>query len=104
MSWVWVVATLAVCASSFLGALVSKGVNTGLLPWYSPIGTAILAGTAWGWIVKQRVTLVHVSIFYDVVVNLVYISTFVWLGDRLTFTQMCGAALSITGVILMSMK
>jgi hypothetical protein len=91
----------AVAVVAVVGSLISKKVQAGQLPWWSPIVSSVLGGLVWGWMCSRGHSLVLASIIYDVFAMLAYTSMFVFLGEEITAMQSLGVGICLTGLLLL---
>jgi hypothetical protein len=85
-----------------LGAIASKQINQGNFPWWSSIFISLISGLVWGWMASQRVSLIYASTLYDATMAIVYVITFICLGENVSLIQFWGIVLSIVGIILIN--
>lgn len=85
------------------GSYVTKQVQGGLLPIWSPIFPSILSGLVWGYISRRVQSLSLASVVVDVVYAVSYVSGFLLLGETLTMRQVAGFLVALAGVVMMSL-
>jgi len=88
-------------AGSF-GAIVSKQINLGNLPWWVGILSSSLGGLIWGWMASQKQSIIMSSTLYDVTMAITYVLVLILLGETLTLTQFWGIVLAVVGIILVN--
>lgn len=88
-----------------LGALLSKVINSGGLPWWCILLTSTPTGLVWGWMLRQKgASLVYLSTLHDVTIAIVYALVFWLLGESLGILQVLGILLAVVGTILVNGK
>ena len=93
---------LGIFIAGVFGAIVSKQINLGNLPWWSTVVSATLSGLVWGWMVSQKKNLVYTSVLYDALMAITYILVLIFLGEKLTLIQFLAITLAIVGIILVN--
>ena len=88
-------------AGSF-GAIVSKQINLGNLPWWVGILSSSLGGLIWGWMASQKQSIIMSSTLYDVTMAITYVLVLILLGETLTLTQFWGIVLAVVGIVLVN--
>ena len=91
-----------IAAISTIGAYVSWLARQGHAPlWAVPMAT-LLGGLLWTWTVKSsKGTLAQASMYYDVVMSVSYVATFLALGDRLSLKQGIGVVIAFMALLLL---
>jgi hypothetical protein len=90
-----------ILAGSF-GAIVSKQINLGNLPWWVGIFSSSLGGLIWGWMASQKQSIIMSSTLYDVTMAITYVLVLILLGETLTLTQFWGIVLAVVGIVLVN--
>lgn len=87
-----------------IGGCLTKLINKGVVPAWAAVMPSVLSGILWGFMAKQQTTLSlsFLSMIYDVTYAASFVAVFVMMGDRLSFIQACGFAVSLLGVVMMS--
>jgi len=101
MQTFWIKAISMIVGSCLLGAWVSRLVNQGKAAWWWAAFPAILSGAIWGWMARQKVSLVHASVIYDVTMASTYVVSLWLLGEAVTPMQVLGIVLAVAGVGIM---
>lgn len=100
----WLAFSVSLVLIGLLGALLSKKINSGDLPWYIAILPSVVSGGVWGVFVRHKgINLSYASALFDVVYTASYVLGFILLGDRLTPVQFLGFLISSFGIALMSL-
>ena len=86
----------------FLGAVLSKQINLGNLPWWIGIVSSGLSGLIWGWMASQKESIIMSSTLYDVTMAITYVVVLNLLGESITLTQFWGIVLAVVGMILVN--
>jgi hypothetical protein len=96
-------AMLLLAIPAFLGAVISKKVHSGILPWWCGVISSAISGFAWGWMASRKeVSLIYASTLYDVIMAVFYVLAFLILGDTLSLVQVCGIILAVAGIVLIN--
>ena len=93
---------IVLSATAFLGAFVSKQISLGKINMLWALLVSLVVGLQWAWIVKQSSSLIVSAVIFDVVYSSSFVLGFIILGDRLSWMQVLGFCLSVTGVAMMS--
>lgn len=97
----WFKIIFLIVGSATIGALISKGINSGNIPWYWAVSTSILSGLTWGWMAKNKdISLVYASVLYDVLYAITYVIFLAVAGEKITTMQAIGVGISILGVAI----
>jgi drug/metabolite transporter (DMT)-like permease len=89
-------------ANSSLGAMISKEIQGKNLPWYACSLSGCFGGLIWGYMSNSGRPLIYMSILFDVITALTYITIFAYLGESITRTHVLGILFSLFGVFLLS--
>jgi len=84
------------------GAYITKKVQHGILPIWSPIGPSMVSGFLWGWIAKRSHSLSLMSVLFDIIYTAAFVFGFFLLGEKLTPLQLAGFAVSLVGIAMMA--
>lgn len=93
---------LGIMLAGSFGAIVSKQINLGNLPWWVGILSSSLGGLIWGWMASQKQSIIMSSTLYDVTMAITYVLVLILLGETLTLTQFWGIVLAVVGIILVN--
>jgi drug/metabolite transporter (DMT)-like permease len=92
----------ALFTTGVIGAFITKKVQSGVWPVWSPVGPSIVSGILWGLIAKRSNNLSLMSVLVDVIYTAAFVFGFFLLGDRLTPLQLVGFVISLIGVAMMA--
>jgi len=84
------------------GSFITKKVQVGTVPVWTPIFPSILSGVVWGYISKNSSNLSLMSVLVDVIYTAAFVFGFFLLGERLTTFQLIGFVVSLVGVGMMA--
>jgi len=93
---------LGIMLAGSFGAIVSKQINLGNLPWWVGILSSSLGGLIWGWMASQKQSIIMSSTLYDVTMAITYVLVLILLGETLTLTQFWGIVLAAVGIVLVN--
>jgi drug/metabolite transporter (DMT)-like permease len=93
---------LGIMLAGSFGAIVSKQINLGNLPWWVGILSSSLGGLIWGWMASQKQSIIMSSTLYDVTMAITYVLVLILLGETLTLTQFWGIVLAVVGIVLVN--
>ena len=85
-----------------LGAMLSKQINLGNLPWWMGIVSSGLGGLVWGWMASQKESIIMSSTLYDVTMAITYVAVLHFLGESISLVQFWGIVLAVVGMILVN--
>jgi hypothetical protein len=98
----WIKISLFIFINSFIGAYLSKLIKDQTIPWYCTVITGAISGLIWGYMTTSNKNMIYLSVVFDVLTALTYISVFLILGDKLTEVQIIGIIMSVLGIALIS--
>ena len=85
-----------------IGAVLSKHINLGNLPWWMGIVPSGLGGLVWGWMLSQRRSVIMSSTLYDVTMTVTYVTILSFMGESISFVKLAGVAMAVFGIILVN--
>lgn len=85
-----------------VGAHITKKIQVGSFPIWATIGPSIVSGALWGWIARRSQSLSLMSVLFDIIYTAAFVFGFFLLGERLTFFQVAGFAISLIGIAMMA--
>jgi len=85
------------------GSAIAKGISLGMVPWWCPVFTSILASLLWGWTSRTATDLPWASAVFNVISMVGFMIGSVMLGSKLSPAQMTGLVMTLMGIGLMSL-
>jgi hypothetical protein len=92
---------LAACLVSVLGGMLAKWVQRGVLPFWVATIPAVSTGLLWGYASKISQNLPRLSVAFDLCLSVAYMVGLLIMGERLTWQQATGFAVSMCGLAMM---
>lgn len=96
----WVL--LAACgALAVVTGILTKQVQSGIVPFWVAVFPSIVNGLSWGYVSKTSQNLPRLSVAFDIVLSVAYMLGLMIMGERLTGQQAVGFLVAVAGLTLM---